>query len=152
MFDYVGGIERRDGGSASRNNGFTHITRCYLALWRFDSKIFPHSRNVVWKSLLAPVLPQYIWWWINRIITIGGAAPISTSGNRATSGLPLHHQQQQQPRGFEKDGERRANWIYVPLYFVFWWAWLLHKRDAQRCSWLQWLWKIDAAADRYTRV
>ena len=51
--------------------------------------------------------------------TIGGAVPISTSGNRATSGWPLHHQQQQQKtQAFEIDDERRARWSYVPLYYV----------------------------------
>ena len=59
--------------------------------------------------------------------TIGGAVPISTIANRATSGWPLHHQQTQV---FEKDGERKARWSYVPLHL--WWAWLWHKRDAQR--------------------
>ena len=33
-------------------------------------------------------------------------------------------------KAFEKDGERRARWSYVPLHL--WWAWLWHKRDAQR--------------------
>ena len=49
--------------------------------------------------------------------TIGGAVPISTRGNRATSCWRLHHQQQQ-TQAFEKDGERRARWSYVPLHFL----------------------------------
>ena len=60
---------------------------------------------------------------------IGSAVPISTVTNRATSGLHLHRQQQQN-KAFEKDGERRAKSSYVPLHS--WWAWLWHKRDAQR--------------------
>ena len=51
--------------------------------------------------------------------TIGGAVPISTIANGATSCWPLHHhQQQQQTQVFEKYGERRARWSYVPLHFV----------------------------------
>ena len=50
---------------------------------------------------------------------IDGAVPISTSGNKATSGWRLHHHhQQQQTQAFEKDGERRARWSYAPLHFV----------------------------------
>ena len=47
--------------------------------------------------------------------TTGGAVPISTIANRATSPR-LHHQQQNE--GIQKDGERRARWSYVPLHLV----------------------------------
>ena len=45
--------------------------------------------------------------------------------------LPVHvFATNNKTKAFEKDGEQSARWSYVPLHL--WWAWLWHKRDAQR--------------------
>ena len=62
---------------------------------------------------------------------IGGAVPISTIANRATSCWPLHHHQQQQQIIRER-WRPKSKMKLRPSTFRLWWTWLWHKRDAQR--------------------
>ena len=96
-------------------------------------------------------LSQYTCRWANRITgrsmsypgTIGGAVPISTSGNRNTSDWPLYVTS---CLGIRERWRTKSETKLHFCTFCIWYTWSLHKLDAQWRSCLRWFRRKSAAA------
>ena len=96
-------------------------------------------------------LSEYTCRWENWITsrcmsypgTLGGAVPISTNGNRVTSGWPLYITS---CLGIWERWRTRSKGKLHLCTFRIWCAWSLHKLDAQWRSCLRWLRRKAAAA------
>ena len=101
-------------------------------------------------------LSEYTCQWENRITgrsmsypgAIGGTVPISTSGNRASSGWPLYFTSNTKLcLGIRERCRAKSEEKLHLCTFRIWCTWSLHKLDAQWRSCLRWFQRKAAAAD-----